>query len=264
MSEENNTGSAPVTPVVTTGGAPTPNPVTAPNQIDVNAVNARTEAGQGVPMHNETFEKETVGNPAMTPAPVETAPTSNPVVQGVASRLSERAEEEVERPKDVPQPHQTNSFDLSQLSSEQLSTLKAMLNVTPDQVQQAKGNTRIEIRALDTEEGTRYVVDFKQSRKAVGYDSETGHEYETNKIEVLLDGDTDYTDMYYNEFMELERVPVEVMSTRTETQTVNEGQVVQRETGKLVNKEVKINHYFYNVKLPNGRLVELAGKLANA
>lgn len=252
--EQENTGSAPVNPVSTTGQSPTPNPVTAPNQIDVNAVNARTEAENNPP----------VVQPEVTPAPVETAPVSNPVVQGVASRLSERAVEEVERPTDVPQPHTPLGFDFSQLSSEQLSTLKAMLNVTPDQVQQARGNVRIEIRAVDTEDGTRYVVDFKQSRKAVGYDAETGHEYETNKIEVLLDGDTEYTDMFYNEFMELERVPVEVMSTRTETQVLNEGQVVQRETGKLVNKEVKINHYFYNVKLPNGRLVELAGKLANA
>lgn len=218
MSEKNNTGSAPTTPVSKTGKAP--NPVTAP--------------------------------------------VSNPVVQGVASRLAEKAVDEVERPTDVPQPHQTTGFDFSQLSSEQLSMLKAMLSVAPEQVQQAKGNVRIEIRSVDTEDGTRYIVDFKNSRKAVGYDVETGHEFETNKIEVLLDGDTEYTDMFYTKFMELERVPVEVMSTRTETQIVNEGQVVQRETGKLVNKEVKINHYYYNVKLPNGKLVELAGKIANA
>jgi hypothetical protein len=70
--------------------------------------------------------------------------------------------------------------------------------------------------------------------------------------------------MNYTEFMQSDRVAVEVVSQRSEEHIIEEGQVMQRETGKIVMKELKTVDYFYTVKLPTGGTVELQGKMANA
>ena len=68
----------------------------------------------------------------------------------------------------------------------------------------------------------------------------------------------------YNDFMDLERVQVEVLEQREKVNIREEGEVTQAETGKLVMKEARVVQYFYTLALPNGKTVEVEGKLVNA
>lgn len=220
---------------------------------------------------NPTVRPEGVVNvPANTdipPTPEVTQsvnPIATPVVSEIADRLANQKPPETIEESSKPIANTPMMIDLANLSPEQLSTLKSMLSVTPDRVQQKRGNIRIEIRKVSVNDVDRYIVDFKRSRMALQYHAETGKEMETHIIPVLFDGETDYVDMNYTEFMQSDRVAVEVIGQRSEENIIDEGQVVQRETGKLVTKEVKIVDYFYTVSLPNGKNVELQGKMANA
>lgn len=223
---------------VGSGVAPKPNPVTAPNQIDVNAVNARTEA--------------------------EREDTPDPTVDVISQRLQQETVQVSEEDQHKPQAHQPMMIDLAKMSMEQLQQLKSMLNVTPDRAQQKRGNIRVIIREVEVNGVKRYVTDFKNAHIAIDYETNTGREIESHRIPVLLDGDTEYTPMHYTEFMQSTRVPVEVTAQRVVDNSVSEGEVLQRETGKIVEKEIKILNYFYTVKLPSGKEVEIQGKVANA
>ena len=200
-------------------------------------------------------------NPPNAEAPQEEAPS---VVADISERLSHETEKEVEKDETLPQANEPMLVDLANLSPDQLQSLKAMLNVTPDRAQQKQGNIRVTIRKVVKDEKDRYIVDFKQARTAIDFEPETGKEFESHKIAVLLDGDTEYTDMMYTDFMELERVQVEVLSQRQDVNMRVEGEVRQAETGKLVQKEVREVTYFYTLALPNGNQVEVEGKLVNA
>lgn len=194
----------------------------------------------------------------------QTTPPAEPVVQGIAQRLANQAPAPTPEETAKPTANTPMMIDLANLSTEQLSMLKSMLSVTPDKVQQKRGNIIIQIRKTVVNDEDRYIIDFKRSRLALDYHAETGKEYETHVLPVLLDGEAEYKDMNYTEFMQSDRVNVEVLSQRSKETITEEGQVLQRATGKLVNKEVKTMEYWYTVKLPNGEVVELQGKMANA
>jgi hypothetical protein len=139
-----------------------------------------------------------------------------------------------------------------------------MLNVTPDQVHQKKGNIKVEIRRVEVEGKERFVVDMERARRALSFDATLQKDVETLKLRVKLDGDKEWTDMEYRDFMQLDRVPVEVIAQRQAESITKEGQVRQAETGRIVEKEVKNIVYWYTVKLPSGKTIELEGKMANA
>ncbi len=228
------------TPNANTGSgvAPKTNPVTAPNQIDVNAVNARTEA--------------------------EREDTPDPTHDVISQRLQQESVQVAEEDRHKPEAHQPMMIDLAKMSMEQLQQLKSMLNVTPDRVQKKMGNIRVIIREVEVGGIKRYVTDFKDAQIAIDYETNTGREIESHRIPVRLDGDKEYIQMHYSQFMQSNRVPVEVISQRTVDNSVSEGEVLQRETGKIVEKEIKIVTYFYTVKLPNGKEVEINGKISNS
>ncbi|OGG65124.1 hypothetical protein A2Z56_02435 [Candidatus Kaiserbacteria bacterium RIFCSPHIGHO2_12_45_16] len=211
-------------------------------------------------------EQQTVPPPApeqMNDEVAKPAPAA-PVVNNIASRLEKESVTATVDNTDKPVHNTPMMIDLANLSTEQLSMLKSMLSVTPDRVQQKRGNIQIEIRRVNIQDEPRYVVDIKRARMALEYHAETGAEVEAHVISVLLNGATEYVDMNYTEFMQSDRVKVEVISTRTVEGVIEEGEVISRETGKLVMKELKTVQYFYTVKLPDGTTVELEGKMANA
>jgi hypothetical protein len=196
-------------------------------------------------------------------APVETK-DEKPVINDVAQRLSQSTVSEVKQTEDKPVQAPSMLVDLANLTSDQLQVLKSMLNVTPDQVHQKKGNIKIEIRRMMVEDKERFVVDMERARRALAFDATLQKDVETLKMRVKLDGDKGWTDMEYRDFMQLDRVTVEVIAQRQEESITKEGQVRQAETGRIVEKEVKNIVYWYTVKLPNGSKIELEGKMANA
>lgn len=235
---ETNTGAEQTTPEVTTTPAP------------------------AQPSAPETAQPSAPVPPIATP-PAEPVATP-PVVGAIAQRLGQESVKENTDDTDKPVQHTPMMIDLANLSTEQLSMLKSMLSVTPDKVQKRRGNIRIEIRKVVVNDEDKYIVDFKRARLALAYHPETNAEMETHVIPVLFHDATEYVDMNYTEFMQSDRVAVEVVSQRSEENIIEEGEVISRETGKLVMKELKTMEYFYTVKLPTGQTVELQGKMANA
>ena len=195
--------------------------------------------------------------------PISTEPVA-PVVENIAQRLGQETVKEIKTDEAKPQQATPMLIDLANLSPEMLQTLKSMLNVTPDRVQQKKGNIKIEIRTAEIAEVPRYVVDFKTAKMGLRHDVTLQKDVETLMIDVRFNGDEKYTTVPYKEFMQYDRVAVEVVSQRVVEDIRHEGQVMQRETGRLVEKEVKTNLYFYTVALPDGSKVEIEGKMANA
>lgn len=200
--------------------------------------------------------------PTSTTAP-QTEPVA-PVVDDIAQRLGQETVKEIKTDENKPTQATPMLVDLANLTPEMLQTLKSMLNVTPDRVQQKKGNIRIEIRTTEIADVPRYVVDFKTAKMGLRHDVTLQKDVETLMIDVRFNGDEKYTTVPYKEFMQYDRVAVEVVSQRVVEDIRHEGQVMQRETGRLVEKEVKTNLYFYTVALPDGSKVEIEGKMANA
>lgn len=194
----------------------------------------------------------------------EAAPEDSPVVAGISEKLEQTSEQQAHHDPTAPTQAEPMLVDLNNLKPEQLQVLKAMLNVTPDRAQPKKGNIIIEIRKVQYKGEDKFILDFEQARIALAYDSEAQRDMETHKIRVKLNGVEDMVDMLYGDFMEAERVPVEVISERHVDDSFSEGEVTQRTTGKLVQRDVQTREYFFTVKLPTGEQVEIQGKIANA
>lgn len=204
------------------------------------------------------------GQGSNTPVPPISPEPVAPIVDDISKRLGQETAKEIKTDENKPQQATPMLVDLANLTPEMLQTLKSMLNVTPDRIQQKKGNIKIEIRTTEIADVPRYVVDFKTAKMGLRHNTELQKEVETLVIDVRFNGDEKYTTVPYKEFMQYDRVAVEVLSQRSQDDVRYEGQVIQRETGKLVEKEVKTVLYFYTVALPDGTTVELEGKMANA
>lgn len=181
-------------------------------------------------------------------------------VADISARLSENQQEQKTKDTNEPTAQESLAFDMTKLSPEQLQQLKAMLAVTPERLSTKKANARTFIRTI----GGKYVAATKNAYLALVYDPTRLTEVETHKIPVKFVGEDKFIDMIYTEFMRAERVPCEIVSIRQEQERRVEGEVVQRETGKIVEMEVKIVNYFFTVKLPDGTTAEIDGTAANA
>lgn len=183
--------------------------------------------------------------------------------EGLLGAIGEKLggqEQEHEKKPDLPTPQQAIPFDIGKLSPDQLQLLKAQLAVTPERVSQKKGNPTTILRKI----GDRFVVAIGKAYLALVYDATRLTEVETHKIRVRFNGDDKDTDIVWTDLQRADRVPCEIVSVRTENSTRKEGEIVQRETGKLIDMEVTMINYFFTVKLPNGTLVEVAGEASNA
>jgi len=220
---------------------------------DVKTPSTPTDLTQDGAPENPTQQQET-----------DTPEDETVDLNAIADNLSQKTQEEIEVKKDVPVSEEPLPFDIQKLRPEQLQQLKQMLNATPDRVAQKKQNTIIELREINYKGEKRIVVDFKDSRLAIEYKAEQAKDIETHKIMVKFDGDDGWTDVLYDTFMGAKRVKVEVLSTRKKESSYSEGEILQRKTGKLVEMRVTTALYFFKVKLPNGKIIEIEGKLANA
>ena len=181
-------------------------------------------------------------------------------VEDIGQRLNATPPEQTITPTNEPKAEQPIPFDMGKLTAEQLQLLKSMLAVTPERVATKKANARTFIRTI----GGKYVVSTKNSYLALVYDPTRLSEVETHKMPVKFAGEDKFTDVIYTEFMKAERVPCEILRIREEKGRRVEGEVVQRETGKIVEMEVTIVNYFFTVKLPDGTTTEVDGSAANA
>lgn len=151
-------------------------------------------------------------------------------------------------------------FDLSKLTLEQLQTLKAMLNNTPDRVARKSVNPTTMLRRMNG----KIVVNFRNAYLSLVDDPENSRKVERHKIPVQFQGETGFTEVMYKDFMESERVRCEIVKTYAEPDNHVEGEVFSKERGAFVEMEVTSMHYTFDVKTPEGDLIRIEGKVANA
>lgn len=192
--------------------------------------------------------------------PASTTGEDNKIVEGIGERLSSQTHEKKEETSNEPKGINTVPFDVGKLTADQLQQLKSMLAVTPERATTKKGNARTFLRNING----GFVIATKPAYLALVYDATRLSEVETHKIPVKLHNSDKWIDIIYTDFMKAERVPCEILSVREEKGRRVEGEVVQRETGKIVEMEVVIVNHFFKVKLPDGTIVEIEGSASNA
>lgn len=190
--------------------------------------------------------------------------TRNPT-DDISRRLSEAEGAGAEqREPDAPEAEAAVPIDLSKLSREQLQTLKSLLAATPEASQRKKQKPRVTLRRMNNQ----IIIDFKNAYLGLVKDNELNRDVERQLIRVRFLGDPaeKYQTITFRDFINLERVPCEIVSTRTEEDPIVEGETVSRETGgpvEMVRKEVK---HWFTIKLPEGSepaTIEIEGRIAN-
>lgn len=186
-----------------------------------------------------------------------TVQEAQPVVASIGARLAQTEAKEEEK---VAESHEPIQFDLSKLSLDQMQALKQALNATPDSATRKKENPVVQLR---TNNG-KIVIDFKRAYLGLVEDPENHRQIERHLIPVLLEGERDYINVRYTEFMQYDRIKCEIVSTRKENDDIVEGTVISNETGQPTEMLVKRTKDFFTVKLPDGRRLEIEAKMANA
>lgn len=196
----------------------------------------------------------------------DTPPQSEPEqpedgTNDISQRLSQRdgENENEERRGDEPTANEPLSFDISKLTAEQLSQLKAMLNATPDRARRKKENPRVFLREIDG----KVAVDFKNAYLTMVRDHELRADVERHVIPVKFLGETDYTNIMYERFMSSPQISCEIISTKKDVDEEERGSTISMEHGRQVPMLVTRVNYTFTVKLPNGEQVEIDGKVAN-
>lgn len=182
-----------------------------------------------------------------------TPPIVAEVVQGL--QKSEEVAKKVEVPSTQPA-----QFDLSSLTGDQLQALKQALNATPDSATRKKENPTVMLRTMNGS----VIIDFKNAYLGLVEDPENRRQVERHLIPVLVMGAKDYVSIRYSEFMQLNRVKGEIISTRKESDDRIEGTVTSNETGRPTEMLVKRTKDFFMVKLETGETLEIEAKMANA
>lgn len=205
---------------------------------------------------NEENKDSTGGNVQSTAG----SETVEKKIEDIGSRLSANPPKEVRKNADAPKEQVAVPFDFDKLTPEQLQSLKARLAVTPERVSQKKANARAELRRIDG----RYITAIKNSYLALVYDPTRLAEVETHIIPVKFHDSEKFVDINWAKFMLAERVSCEILRMSEEKGHRVEGEILQRETGKYVQMEVTTVNYFFTIKLPDGKEIEVDGSASNA
>lgn len=194
------------------------------------------------------------------PSNEEKSTTAPSVVDNISQKLGEKAKPESNTASEMPSSANPMPFDVTKLSKEQLQTLKAMLNSTPEGQLNERKNPEITLRRIDG----NYVIDFKNAILGIVKDPETGRDIERHLIPCKFKGTEEYVNVLYSKFVNSERIPCEVISHKEEKKPTIEGQVYSRERGRMV--EMVRTHVisYFTIKLPEGDTLEIEGRLANA
>jgi len=202
-------------------------------------------------------------------APASEAPPEPPtpptgetpsVVGSISERLGSQATTEETKDDTAPKADSPIPFDINSLSREQLQSLKALLNSTPEgQIRESK-NPVVTLRKIDG----KYIIDFKRAMLGLVKDGETGRDVERHLIPVKFKGEEEFVSVLYSNFINSERVPCEVLSHKEEKKPVVEGQTFSRKRGTMVDMvRTQVISYF-TIKLPEGETIDIEGRLANA
>lgn len=222
------------------------------------------ENAEGVQPSAQAPQTETVPVNTVSPRPETSVGASEApgVIPSVAERLSQSSgSEQAEASRgEEPKGAEPLAFDLTKLTSDQLSQLKALLNSTPDRVSRKQVNPIITLRKI----GEKVVIDFKNAYLALLDDPENNRKVERHIIPVRFLGETDFKPILYKEFMESPRINCEAVKVYAEPDSHDEGEVYSKERGTMVAMEVRTVKYSFDLKVPGvEELVRIEGKVAN-
>jgi hypothetical protein len=154
------------------------------------------------------------------------------------------------------------AFDISKLSADQLQQLAAALRAVPERVDTKKNKT-VKVRQVMVHDEPRLVIDFKRAFIGLVDDHENQRKVERHIIPVLVEGETEFKNMQYSDFMQSPQVVCEVVKMSKE-----EVPIVEGETYDLYDRLVEMTRieveYTLLVKKPDGTTLELPGRVANA
>lgn len=182
-------------------------------------------------------------------------------VADISARLSTHETQEnkdvVLNPKESGLP-----FDPTKLSLEQLQALKSMLAGTPEKRSRKADNPRVRMR----DNNGKIICDHKRAKNILVDDPENNRKVFRHVIPVRHFGDPEdaWTEMMYNDFINLPQVFCEVVSQRSEKEDVVTGVVFSRELRREIEAVETKTHKWYTIKLPTGEQVEIPAMLANA
>lgn len=160
--------------------------------------------------------------------PAQDEEAEDDVTEDISAELS-KAEEVAAKPEDGGmRAQESQGFDLRNLSEDQLSQLKSLLeNASPAKAKKATITPTVEIREFDG----KVVVDFGRAFPKLVRDHESQSDKPKTHINFKVEGsDTDIL-MLYKEFMNLPRVTCQQVSVEVED--------VEREVGETYSKELK-------------------------
>jgi len=151
-------------------------------------------------------------------------------------------------------------FDVSSLSLQQLQQLKSVLASTPDGQKKKREHSIVRLKSIDA----KIVVDFKNAFLALVDDPENNRKVERHVIPVRYNGEKDYHNIPYKQFIGADQVHCEVLSTRTEAEEYVEGTVFSREKGTNVELVCKKVTNYFTVQLPDKKTIEIEARVANS
>lgn len=190
------------------------------------------------------------------------------VVGAPAINLEETINQELSQSEEVKETTAPKSevvepaFDISKLSPDQLQQLAAALRAVPERVNDKKNKT-VKVREVTVNGAQKLVLDFKRAFIGLVDDPENQRKVERHIIPIKVEGDTEFRNMLYSEFMQSPQVVCEVTKMNKEELPIVEGETYDQ-YDRLVEMTRTEVVYTLTVKTPDGREIELPGKVANA
>lgn len=181
------------------------------------------------------------------------------VISNISERLTKT--EEVVEDEGLIKEKEAPAFDLTSLTAEQLSTLKQMLNATPDRLVKKKGDPIVTMRKLDD----KFIVKFKKAYQVMVLDEELQRKVPVLMIPVLFYGEEKYVDIRWDMFHQnAERVKCRVTNILSKTEEIFDGTTISRATGTEVEMYKTVVHNYMTVELPNVGSVDVEAEFVNA
>lgn len=182
------------------------------------------------------------------------------VADSISKRLGQQATDDVQEESTAPKAQNTMPFNINELSREQLQSLKAMLNATPDGQSKKDRKPTVTIPEING----KIIVDHKKCIQGLVKHPDTQQDVMRPLIPVLFKGEKEYVNILYSEFINSNKITCEVIKHTFEPKTIVEGETISRETGRLVDQVRTEMISYFTVKLPNSdETLELLGHQIN-
>lgn len=221
-----------------------------PSSATPEGVGAALSASEGVSIDTTTEDA------------VDALAGADTMVVDVGQKLSEATELEGEdEDSDSPKMKETQGFDLTKLSAEQISQLKTLLDSASPA--KAKKKNIIPTVTMRTYED-KVVVDFGRAFPKMVRDPDSQSDKPRTHIKLRVEGSDEWITLLYKEFMNLPRITCKQVSVVAEPDEKEFGEVFSKELKRMVPMMVTYTKRTLTIELPDGRRMTLDSSKVNA